>query len=58
MQKSNSGQTEYLVVKCMPKEERGVLITAIYFKKGYGLTYLEGLSDEGLIKLYDQLFGE
>lgn len=40
----------------MPKEERGALITAIHLKKGYGIPYLEGLSDMNLVKLYDQSF--
>ncbi|WP_255363024.1 hypothetical protein [Sporosarcina sp. P33] len=41
----------------MPEEERGALITAITLRKNYSLDYLEGLNDQELIKLYDQLFG-
>lgn len=40
----------------MPEQERGALITAIHLKKGYGVEYLEGLSDMALVELYDQLF--
>lgn len=41
----------------MREDERGALITAIYLRKGYGIPYLESLTDEQLVKLYDQLFG-
>lgn len=41
----------------MHEDERGALITAINLRKGYGITYLEALTDEQLVKLYDQLFG-
>lgn len=38
------------------EEEREVLIGTIILRKNYALSYLEGLSDEKLVELYDQLF--